>query len=58
MIFCPQMLPRPFPFEPEDDITELDTDVGDAGLSVCCGEVLIELEWDVGDVMPGLLLAP
>lgn len=35
------MVPR----EPEfDDITELDTDVGDAGLSECCGDELIELE--------------
>lgn len=33
------------PFEPEfEDIIELDTDVGDAGLSVCCGDELIELE--------------
>lgn len=30
-------------------MTELETEVGEAGLSVCCGEVLMELEWDVGD---------
>lgn len=40
------------PLEPELDITELETDVGDAGLSVCCGDVLIELECDVGDMIP------
>ena len=40
------------PLEPELDITELETDVGDAGLSVCCGDVLIELECDVGDIIP------
>ena len=35
------------PFEPEfEDIIELDTDVGDAGLSDRCGDELIELECD------------
>lgn len=34
-------------FDPEfDDIIELDTDVGDAGVSVCWGDELIELEND------------
>jgi len=58
MMLCSQILPRPFPFDPDDDMTELDTDVGDAGLSVCCGDVLIELECDVGDVMTCILLLP
>jgi hypothetical protein len=31
-------------------MTELETEVGEAGLlSVCCGDVLMELESDVGD---------
>lgn len=45
------------PLEPPDeDITEEDTDVGDAGLSLAdrCGDELIELECEMGEVtMPG-----
>lgn len=29
-----------------DDIIELETEVGEAGVSVCCGDELIELEND------------
>lgn len=40
---------------PDEDITEEDTDVGEAGLSLTerCGDELIELEWggDMGEVI-------
>lgn len=50
------------PLEPPDeDITEEDTDVGEAGLSLTerCGDELIELEWgDMGEViMPAAVAA-
>lgn len=44
------------PFEPDDVITELDTDVGETGESVCWGDVLIELERDVGESITWLEL--
>jgi hypothetical protein len=44
------LLHEPFPFEPDEDITELETDVGEAGLLVCCGDVLKELECETGDI--------
>lgn len=50
------------PLEPPDeDITEEDTDVGEAGLSLAerCGDELIELECEMGEVtMPGGMLEP
>lgn len=38
---------------PDDDITDEDTDVGEAGLSLAdrCGEELIELECEIGEVI-------
>lgn len=47
---------------PDEDITEEDTDVGDAGLSLTerCGDELIELEWggDMGEVIMPEAVAP